>query len=55
VEDAVMLAFCPLDDFKAHAKERLLDPDVEYPVRAAWQSVIDGKVLYGVDGSMVTR
>ncbi|WP_260417805.1 KAP family NTPase [Pseudomonas cichorii] len=54
-EEAVTLAFCPLDEFKTHAGERLLDPDVEYPVRAAWQSVIDGNVLYGVDGSEVRR
>ncbi|WP_145985393.1 hypothetical protein [Marilutibacter maris] len=34
-----------------HAKKRLRDPDVGYPLRAAWQSVVDGRVLYGKDGS----
>ena len=54
-EEAVTLAFWSLDEFKAHARKRLLDRDLEYPVRAAWQSVVDGKVHYGVDGSVVTR
>ncbi|KWS17195.1 hypothetical protein AL064_26070 [Pseudomonas syringae pv. syringae] len=54
-EEAVSLAFWSLDEFKAHARKRLLDRDLEYPVRAAWQSVVDGKVLYGMDGSVVTR
>lgn len=34
-----------------HARRRLGDPDVVYPLRAAWQSVVDGKALYGKDGS----
>lgn len=34
-----------------HARRRLSDPDVVYPLRAAWQSVVDRKALYGKDGS----
>lgn len=54
-EDAVTFAYLSLDEFRAHARKRLLDDDLQYPVRAAWQSVIDGNVLYGVDGSTVKR
>jgi hypothetical protein len=34
-----------------HAKSRLGDSTVQYPVRAAWQAVVEGKALYGSDGS----
>jgi len=36
---------------RSHAKQRLADPEVTYPVRAAWQSVVEGKPLFGKDGS----
>lgn len=34
-----------------HAKKRLKDAGVGFPLRAAWQSVVDGRALYGKDGS----
>lgn len=43
--------YCPLADFKSHAVERLRDASVQYPERAAWRSVIEGKSLYGIDGA----
>lgn len=43
--------YCPLVDFQSHAAERLQDPSLQYPARAAWRSVVEGKSFYGVDGS----
>ncbi|MEE4178993.1 P-loop NTPase fold protein [Pseudomonas viridiflava] len=48
---AVLTAYCSLNDFKNHATDRLTDQTLEYPARAAWQSVVDEKVLYGIDGT----
>ena len=38
----------------SHAQARLADEAVEYPVRAAWRSVVEKKPLYGngSDGRM---
>ncbi|KPA87698.1 KAP family P-loop domain protein [Pseudomonas asplenii] len=54
-EEAVTSAYCSLDHLKKHAQSRLSDPSLVYPARAAWRSVVEGKVLYGVDGSEATR
>lgn len=43
--------YCPLEDFKSHAAARLQDGSLEYPGRAAWRSVVEGKSLYGIDGT----
>jgi hypothetical protein len=43
--------FCPLETLKAHAAQRLRDTQLQNPGRAAWRSVIEGKRLYGVDGT----
>jgi KAP family P-loop domain len=43
-------AYWPLEQIRAHAAERLKDPALQYPARAAWQAVVEGKRLYG-DGS----
>jgi hypothetical protein len=43
--------YCPLEDFKSHAAARLQDASLHYPERAAWRSVVEGKSLYGVDGT----
>lgn len=50
-EQAVLEAFCSLTDFREHARKRLEDPGLDYPVKAAWRSVVEGKKLYAVDGS----
>jgi len=53
-EESLVGAYCSLDNLKAHAQKRLKDSDLGYPVRAAWQSVVEGKRLYAVDGSPMT-
>jgi len=54
-EEFLVSAYCSLDDLKVHARQRLEDVDLGYPARAAWQSVVEGKSLYGFDGSQVRR
>lgn len=44
-------AYCPLDDLKKHAQERLADATLTLPALAAWRSVFEEKSIYGVDGS----
>lgn len=44
-------AFCPIEEFQTHARERLADPNLDFPARAAWMAVVEGKKLYAVDGS----
>ncbi|CAN7262935.1 KAP family NTPase [Acidovorax delafieldii] len=48
-------AFCPLSEFKAFAARRLQDSNTQYPERAAWRSVVEGRSLYGFDGSDANR
>lgn len=43
--------YCPLFEFQSHASARLQDPTLQYPERAAWRSVVEGKQLYGIDGT----
>lgn len=43
--------FMSPERLRSHAKQRLEDPKVSYPIRAAWQSVVEGKPLFGKDGS----
>lgn len=43
--------YCPLAEFKSHAAARLQDASLQYPERAAWRSVVEGKSFYGVDGT----
>lgn len=45
-------AYCPLDEFKDHARLRLADTTMGFPARAAWKSVVEEKSVYGVDGSI---
>jgi len=47
--------FCPLADLEIHAVERLEDPRLQNPWRAAWRSVAEGKSIYGIDGSEVNH
>lgn len=43
----------PLKVLQAHARARLKDGEVEYPLRAAWRSVVEQKYILGQDGSEV--
>lgn len=54
-DEEVTKAFCPLKTLRQHASKRLADKSLTYPARAAWQSVLDGKPLYGVDGTDASR
>jgi hypothetical protein len=54
-EESLITAYCPLAEFKAHARKRLRDDELKYPERAAWRSVVEGKILYGVDGTEMIR
>jgi hypothetical protein len=46
-----LTAFESLEVLEQHANERLADPSVQYPVRAAWRCLVERKSIYGVDGS----
>jgi hypothetical protein len=37
---------CPIEELKAHAEQRLLDPALDFPARAAWMAVASGKKIY---------
>ena len=54
-DESLHSAYCLIDDFKAHAASRLEDTSLGYPAKAAWRSVVEGKSLYGVDGSETRR
>lgn len=54
-DESLHSVYCPLDEFKTHAAERLLDNRLTNPTRAAWRSVVEGKNLYGSDGREVSR
>lgn len=43
--------YVPLDVLKSHATQRLKDESMPYPTKAAWQAVIEGYRIYGIDGS----
>lgn len=43
--------YCSLKTLKQHAKERLADPTLELPAKAAWRAVFEEKSIYGSDGS----
>lgn len=44
-------AFIALEDLKQLATDRLLDPALDYPLKAAWRAVLEPGAIYGVDGS----
>ena len=54
-DESLHSVYCPLDDFKAHAASRLEDESLRNPAKAAWRSVVEGRNLYGVDGSEARR
>lgn len=43
--------FVSTEILKQHATKRLEDEKVLYPVRAAWRALLEGKCIYGKDGS----
>lgn len=43
--------FIAIDLLKLLAAERLKDELLGYPIRAAWQALVEGKCIYGKDGS----
>jgi hypothetical protein len=50
-----IVAYCSIDTLKLHAVRRLSDPSIQFPSKAAWQSVLDGKKVYAIDGLHVRR
>lgn len=54
-DESLHSVYCPLDDLKAHAASRLEDESLRNPAKAAWRSVVEGRNLYGVDGSEARR
>lgn len=46
-------AYCPLGDLEKHASERIADPTLGFPAKAAWRAVVEKKTIYGVDGTYV--
>ncbi len=46
-----LVAYCPLAQVRKHAMQRVSDPSLENPARAAWRSVVEDKCLYGKDGT----
>lgn len=47
--------YIAMDSLKQHALERLKDGTLDYPARAAWRAVAEGKAVYGKDGSIAKR
>lgn len=54
-DESLHEVYCPLEELKAHAAHRLQDKELQNPARAAWRSVVEGKSLYGVDGTETNR
>lgn len=50
-DSAVLEAYCQIETLRTHAQERLCDPELEYPAKAAWRSLTENKPIYGKDGS----
>jgi hypothetical protein len=51
-EVARLEQFVPLEELKQHALARLKDVSMKYPIRAAWRSVVEGRLIYGKDGTV---
>jgi hypothetical protein len=48
-------AFISLAELREHARLRLEDASVEYPLRAAWRAVLEDRKIYAVDGTEARR
>lgn len=53
--DSRLEAFIHLAELREHAQLRLEDASVDYPLRAAWRAVLEGKKIYAVDGTEAWR
>jgi hypothetical protein len=51
-EVARLEQFVALEELKQHAQARLEDASLSYPTRAAWRSVVEGRLIYGKDGTV---
>lgn len=51
----ILEAYCTLDEIKDSAHKRIADHQLDYPAKSAWQSIIEERELYAVDGSAVNR
>ena len=47
--------YIAMDVLKQHAAGRLKEETLDYPARAAWRAVVEGKAVYGKDGSIANR
>jgi hypothetical protein len=54
-EPGLVDAFWSPAAMKKHAQARLTDDLLKYPARAAWQSVLVGKPLFGQNGKVASR
>ena len=54
-DESLHSVYRPLADFKAHAASRSADGSLRTSANAAWRSVVEGRNLYGVDGSEARR
>lgn len=54
-DPALNTAFTTLETLKEHARMRVLDPCLTYPVKAVWDAILDGSDRYGADGTIVNR
>lgn len=45
-------AFISIEKLKQIAEKRLSDSNLKYPVKAAWRSVVEGRSVYGIDGTV---
>lgn len=45
-------AYVPLAELKRHGEGRLADPSLTLPASAAWRALVEGKRIYGKDGSL---
>jgi hypothetical protein len=54
-DDTLNDVYCSLQELKEHAAVRLQDQSVQNPLRAAWRSVVEGRSIYGFDGSDANR
>lgn len=51
-EEMLIDAYVPLEELKRHGEGRLSDETMTLPARAAWRALIEGKRIYGKDGSL---
>ena len=50
-EADVITTYVPIDELRRHAVVRLSDQSLGLPARAAWKALVEGRRIYGKDGS----